>query len=379
MSTETIWASPEAVRAAIHEGRAHERANQKAFDPKSPTHRETLLALTSEELTKLIPSTSSGGRSSYRIVMVLNEIATGLGQSGKFEDALRLFDAATTVPWHFDATLYCNALWAVQNDNHHLGVMPERARTYIARAKPHGPRNPAIFHNLVCVFFELGEHEHAIEATRDAVRFGYVNLAALRDEPLLAPLREDPRFVAAFDDPELLAAQQELVLPKALARLRATEGRWDEMDFELYETIEPLDETRAWLTAWTGNAAPPFVDDLRVFGQDGTGGKVAFLRTDRTRKIVDEPIVFFGSEGALGVVARDLADFFVLFAANLGPMEKVEHAPDDPPEVSRPLPHVKAVLDEHFPAAASRSLKQVYADAATTAPEFVSTVRAACG
>ena len=281
MITESMWTSPEAVRAAIRAQRAQEYAQQRTLDPTNDSHRETLLALTSEELTALIPATKARQASAVRVVLVMNELATGLAQSGKFEDALRIFDAATTVPWHDDPTLYGNALWAVQNDNHHLGVMPERARTYVARALPHGPRNPAIYANAICVLHELGERESAIEATRDAVRFRYAKLDQLRGERLLDPLREDPRFLAAFDDPELLAAHQELVLPGPLVALRATAGHWDEIDFELYDMFEPEEETRSWLTACTGNDAPPLVEDLRVFGQDGTG--VALVARTRRR------------------------------------------------------------------------------------------------
>ena len=42
------------------------------------------------------------------------------------------------------------------------------------------------------------------------------------------------------------------------------------------------------------------------------------------KKLLDQPIVFFGSEGAVGVVARDFASFLWLLAGGFGPLEAVE-------------------------------------------------------
>lgn len=41
-------------------------------------------------------------------------------------------------------------------------------------------------------------------------------------------------------------------------------------------------------------------------------------------EFVAQPVVFFGSEGDVGVVARDLGDFLWLLADGAGPMEAVE-------------------------------------------------------
>lgn len=60
---------------------------------------------------------------------------------------------------------------------------------------------------------------------------------------------------------------------------------------------------------------------FRVFGQDGTGGYAAFWLVREGRGLVEQPVVFLGSEGETGVIARDLADFLWLLAGGVGPWE----------------------------------------------------------
>lgn len=372
----TIWSSPQAVREAIAAGDASSYQNQRTFVESDPQHRATLLSLSDAELAALLPSREKAP-SVHRIVSLMNAIALSLVRSGEFHDALRLFDVATTVPAHVDASLYCNALWAVQDDNHHLGVMEDRALAYLERCLPHGRRNPAIFFNAALVRHELGDDGGAIECVRDAVRFGYERLEVVRAEKVFGPLLDDPRFVAAFTDPALLSERRERVMPAALVALKQAEGDWRDVDgaidLDVYPTFETPEETRAWLRAWTGNDAPP-VEVLRVFGQDGTGGKVAIYRTDMSRPLEDEPIVFLGSEGAFGVVARDLADFFVLFAAGLGPLEVVDQGATSSSETIR---SAKKILTKHFPDAKSRTVEEALTAAKSAALDFVERIRGA--
>jgi tetratricopeptide (TPR) repeat protein len=97
------------------------------------------------------------------------------------------------------------------------------------------------------------------------------------------------------------------------------------IDFEpLPQQFESADENTRWLRGWLKNNS---VDGLeyRVFGHDGSGGQAAFWLARKDVTIVEQPVVFFGSEGALGVVARDFADYLWLLAAGVGPKEAIEH------------------------------------------------------
>lgn len=113
--------------------------------------------------------------------------------AGDFPGALKLFDAA--VEGEVDARACANPLFAVQDDNHHLGVMPERARRYLAACLPHGPANPTIFLNAAFVFMELDEPERALEVLQQAKAAG-VRVSAHRNERLFAPLRTHLAFAA---------------------------------------------------------------------------------------------------------------------------------------------------------------------------------------
>jgi hypothetical protein len=104
--------------------------------------------------------------------------------------------------------------------------------------------------------------------------------------------------------------------PPALSALAAL-GMLDGVDFEAGEE---------WSTggpkAWTRN--PDAEREFAVFGYDGSGGMVAFWLVN-PGAIVNQPVVLLGSEGEVGVVASDLADFLYLLAGGVGPYEAVAY------------------------------------------------------
>ncbi|OYP16077.1 SMI1/KNR4 family protein [Streptomyces sp. FBKL.4005] len=97
----------------------------------------------------------------------------------------------------------------------------------------------------------------------------------------------------------------------------------DGVDFEPFDAFLSAEETTDWFRAWTGNAEASG-DVFRVFGCDGTGGYAAFWLVRPGRDLAEQPVVFLGSEGETGVVARDLADFLWVLADGLGPREAAE-------------------------------------------------------
>ena len=98
----------------------------------------------------------------------------------------------------------------------------------------------------------------------------------------------------------------------------------DGIDFEPYKKFLSDDEANDWLRSWTGNQSAN-ADKFRVFGQDGSGGLVAIWTVRPGRPLLEQPIVFFGSEGALGVVASCFADYVWLLAQGVGPFEAIEY------------------------------------------------------
>jgi hypothetical protein len=118
-------------------------------------------------------------------------------------DSLILFDALLSHASN-DSSTYCNALWAVQNDNTHLGVDPERARRFLKACLPHGRANPPIFFNAWGVLVELGDLEGALDQVRAAVAHGFDRgrlRQALQAEKLFAGIKGDQRFIDALNGP----------------------------------------------------------------------------------------------------------------------------------------------------------------------------------
>jgi hypothetical protein len=120
----------------------------------------------------------------------------------------------------------------------------------------------------------------------------------------------------------------ERIMPALLKELHQLEFDYadgDGIDFEPYPAFMSEDDTRQWIRAWTGNATLDGHQYL-VFGQDGSGGYAAFWCVGSDVSILHQPIVFFGSEGELGVVAADFDDYLWLLAGGVGPYESVGYS-----------------------------------------------------
>lgn len=139
--------------------------------------------------------------------------------------------------------------------------------------------------------------------------------------------------------------------PAALAAAMAVRvdliGR-DGVDFEPYPRFLGADETTDWFRAWTGNGERDG-DAFRAFGQDGTGGLAAFWLVRPGQKLVDQPVVFLGSEGETAVVARDLAAFLWLLADGFGPWEAATTYDLEPGWVPQPNEALTAIARQHAP------------------------------
>ncbi|MET9387976.1 SMI1/KNR4 family protein [Streptomyces sp. NPDC002928] len=120
----------------------------------------------------------------------------------------------------------------------------------------------------------------------------------------------------------------------------------DGIDFEPFDAFLSAEETTDWFRAWTGNGDVDG-DAFRVFGKDGSGGYAAFWLIRPEPAVADQPVVFLGSEGETGVIARDLGDFLWLLAAGLGPWEAA--TPYDSDRVPRPDVQLAAVAQRFAP------------------------------
>jgi hypothetical protein len=148
-------------------------------------------------------------------------------------------------------------------------------------------------------------------------------------------------------------APDDLSLPEALAEVFSIgfDWEWDDetetarsCDFEPYESFEAPARTAEWYRLWTGNRD---VDgnEFRFFGSTGAGDYAGFWLIRPGAPIIDQPIVYLGSEGQRGVVARDLGDLLWLFAAGYGPAEAVEYRDS----IQEPNDAFRAIAERHAP------------------------------
>ena len=118
--------------------------------------------------------------------------------------------------------------------------------------------------------------------------------------------------------------------PPALAEVSRVEFDYadgDGVDFEPLGEFPSAEETTEWFQAWTGNHEITG-DAFRIIGRDGTGGYAALWLIRDGQPLNAQPVVFLGSEGLTGVVARNVADFLWLLADSFGPMEATEYPRD---------------------------------------------------
>jgi len=161
--------------------------------------------------------------------------------------------------------------------------------------------------------------------------------------------------------------------PALLARLHEHEFDYDEgagMDFEPYQSFMSAEETDQWMRAWTGNKSARGEAYL-IFGQDGTGGYVAFWNAEPARDLLEQPVVFFGSEGELGVIAENFSDYLWLLASGHGPYEALAYPDDD----TEPHAEFAAFAEEHAKTP-RRGITGILAAARAKYPNFESDIRA---
>lgn len=162
--------------------------------------------------------------------------------------------------------------------------------------------------------------------------------------------------------------------PAVLAELHELDVDFEEdnIDFEPYQEFLCAEDNASWIRAWTGNKSLD-AGEYRVFGQDGTGGYAAFWLVRKDKPILDQPIVFFGSEGELGVVATDFYDYLWLLASGFGPYEAVES--------KRHKPKVNAQFTkfaERHAKNRKRKPQEIIAAAKAEFPKFEADVRSLC-
>ncbi|KUO06840.1 hypothetical protein [Streptomyces sp. DSM 15324] len=163
--------------------------------------------------------------------------------------------------------------------------------------------------------------------------------------------------------------------PPALAEVATADFPYDDgdgFDFEPYDVFDSAEETTDWIRDWTGN---PELDGAayRVFGQDGTGGLAALWCVRPGLPLGEQPVVFLGSEGEVGVVAGNLSDFLWVLADGYGPMEAALYPDRD----VRPQPELAELAARHA-TTPRRPARAVIEEAKAEFPTFEDDLSALC-
>ncbi|MDP3498896.1 MAG: hypothetical protein Q8S33_01135 [Myxococcales bacterium] len=177
------WANVAAVRGALNAPAVDWERVESSFLDTNAAHVASLLELAPDERVKLTPH--------GQLTTLMMNAATMLMTAGRYANALALYDAA--LEGTVDPMAAANPLFAVQDDNNHLGVDAARARRYLARCVPHGPKNPPVFLNAAFVAAELGEHDEAVRLLAQAKLHGVV-VSRYRNEGLFVPLKHRADF-----------------------------------------------------------------------------------------------------------------------------------------------------------------------------------------
>jgi hypothetical protein len=163
--------------------------------------------------------------------------------------------------------------------------------------------------------------------------------------------------------------------PDLISKLHELEFDYDDgngMDFEPYKSFMSAYETQCWFRAWTGNLNADGIS-YWIFGQDGTGGYVAIWNIAGSKDLLEQPIVFFGSEGELGIISQNFVDYLWLLASGYGPYEAVAY-----PDEQRLANKRFTDFAESHAAGSKRNIGEVLSAAKAKFPHFVSDVQGMC-
>lgn len=162
-------------------------------------------------------------------------------------------------------------------------------------------------------------------------------------------------------------------MPTALVDLQDVEFYDWEVDFCVALEVWSAEETTRWWRRWTRNDEAN-ADDLRIIGEDNSGGYAAFWLVRDGLPETEQPVVFLGSEGEVGVVANNLSDLLWLLAGGVGPWEVVAEDVNG----RDPIPEVEELV-EPYVTTPRRSPPEIVETARAQSPDLLAWVKSQAG
>lgn len=143
-------------------------------------------------------------------------------------------------------------------------------------------------------------------------------------------------------------------------------------DYEPYEQFLDSVETQCWVRAWTDNPLATG-DQFLFFGQDGSGGLTGIWKTNAGADLLDQPIVFLGSEGETRVISKNFSDYLWLLASGHSGVETEYLSDEKEPE------EVFVQFAEQHASTPQRQASVIIADAHDLYPGFEDYISGLCG
>ncbi len=200
MMAKSVWASSSTLASALAKGGEDLDAS---FDRDDKAHQDAVFGLSQKQLESLIALLGGPAGLRRRFPNALALLAQDWAMNGRAADALKLLDALIECD-HQEQAAFGIALWAVVDDNTHLGVDEKRARRYLERALAREDCMPETYFNATFTLMELGDEARALDVWRTAMKRGFPKNVArqqLETERLLASVRSNEDFLAALETP----------------------------------------------------------------------------------------------------------------------------------------------------------------------------------
>ncbi len=86
------------------------------------------------------------------------------------------------------------------------------------------------------------------------------------------------------------------------------------VDFRPFEEFVRPAETKAWIQNWAGTSALTG-EQLLFFGRDSAGDYSGDWKAIAGADVLDQPIIFLGSDGDAAVIAKNFSDYLCLLAS----------------------------------------------------------------
>lgn len=127
---------------------------------------------------------------SEQLIEHIAELAYKKLTGDEFMQSIKLYEQIIDYP-HQDLSIYCNALYVLQNDNSGLPVNYDLNKKFLSQCLKHAPENPAIFFNAACLYVEMGEYNQAYHMIKQAIEHNYKNIESMKNQILVLNFFKD--------------------------------------------------------------------------------------------------------------------------------------------------------------------------------------------